>query len=230
MYEKIVDETKLVAKRIFNVDESRFSTVQKNPQKVIGERGKKKIRSITNGERGINTTMVTRMTALLSEGAPAGSLVTILETGYINNDLFDTWLQNFITHVRPSKEQMVLLLLNGHTTHSKNLKALTITRDNGIILLYPGHTTHRLQPLDVGFFKAMSTCYIQAIEKWLRTNVGRPVTQFQVSQLLNEAYERSATVGNATSGFKASGIWPVNRHVFQEHLFPHQKLYCLFSP
>lgn len=82
------------------------------------------------------------------------------------------------------------------------------------MLQLPGHTTNRIQPLDVSFFKPLSTYYIQSTEKWLRTNPGRQVTQYQVAKVFGEAYERAAVTGNFVNGFKASGVWPVNRHVF----------------
>nr|CAI5838651.1 unnamed protein product [Callosobruchus analis] len=49
-----------------------------------------------------------------------------------------------------------LLLLDGHTTHSKNLNAILLAREHGVVLLQlPGHTTNRLQPFDVSLFKPM---------------------------------------------------------------------------
>jgi hypothetical protein len=40
------------------------------------------------------------------------------------------------------------------------------------------------------------------------------VTQFIVTALLAEAYSKATTVSNAANGFKATGIWPVDRVVF----------------
>lgn len=238
LLEKIVEVNKLDASRIFNVDESGFSTVQKKSQKIIGQKGKKQIGAIASGERGVNTTMVCcisasgqfippmiifkrmRMAPELRIGAPAGSLVEVSESGYINSELFTKWLKHFIDTVKPTMDKKVLLLLDGHTTHSKNLDALLLAREHGVILLQlPGHTTHRLQPLDVTFFKPMETYYTQAMEKWLRTNPGMKVTMFQVSGLLAEAYERAACIQTAVNGFKATGIWPVNRFVFNDAHF-----------
>ncbi|KAH1028787.1 hypothetical protein HUJ05_002118 [Dendroctonus ponderosae] len=65
-------------------------------------------------------------------GAPPGSIVTISDTGHINSELFVRWLNYFIETVKPSPEATVLLLLDGHSTHSKNLRALRIARENGI--------------------------------------------------------------------------------------------------
>nr|CAH7760069.1 unnamed protein product [Callosobruchus chinensis] len=93
-------------------------------------------------------------------------------------------------------------------------------REAGVIMIQlPGHTTNRLQPLDRSLFKPMEVYYTQAMEKWLRSNVGRTVSQYQVAALLNEAYSRAATLENAANGFRASGVWPVNRHVFQDSDF-----------
>lgn len=156
----------------------------------------------------------------LKIGAPEGSLIEISESGYIDSALFVKWLDFFIKTVHPSKEKKVLLCLDGHTTHSKNLQALELARDHGVILLQlPSHTTHKLQPLDVSFFKPLETFYIQEIQKHLRTYPNLTISLFQVSQIFTPAYRRAATLENAASGFKNTGIWPVNRHIFRDHEF-----------
>lgn len=236
--ENICDKHNINATSIFNMDESGFSTVAKKCQKVVTTKGTKAVASVASGERGVNTTIVCsvsaaglyvppmiifkrkRFTAELGNGAPPGSKVEISESGYISSELFVKWLQHFVHAVHPTKENKVLLLLDGHTTHCKNLEALLLARENGVIMLQlPGHTTHRLQPLDRSFFKPLEAFYTQALEKWLRCNVGRTVTQYQVAELLGEAYGRAATVENAINGFRASGVWPVNRHVFKDSDF-----------
>lgn len=238
LLEKIVDENAISANSVFNVDESGFTTVQKRLQKVIARKGKHQVGAITSGERGVNTTVVCAVNAAgffippmiifkrkrkpqeLEMGAPLGSVIEISDTGYINSELFVSWLKHFKKHVNCSKDSPVLLLLDGHTTHSRNLQAVEYARDNGIIMLQlPGHTTHRLQPLDVAFFGPLQTYFNQAQEKWLRQSVGKTISQFQISGLLNEAYGKAATVGTAESAFRAAGIWPVNRNVFSDHHF-----------
>jgi hypothetical protein len=156
----------------------------------------------------------------LKIGAPPDTIFSFnSESGYINKELFLTWLNNFIEKVRPTKENKVLLLLDGHSSHTKNAEALEMARENGVILLaLPGHTTHKLQPLDVAFFKPLS-CYItEVMEQWLRRpENGKCVTQFQVAQLFGKAYGKAATIATAVSGFAGTGVWPVDRDVFQEH-------------
>lgn len=212
-----------------------FLQSKKKCQKILARKGKHQVGVISSGERGVNTTMVVctsasgqyvapmlifkrkRMTPELGLGAPPGCLVENSDTGYINSDLFVVWLQAFIDVVKPTLEKKVLLVLDGHTTHSKNLNAVKLARNNGVMMLQlPGHTTHRLQPLDVAVFKPLEVYYNQGVEKWMREHPGLAVTQFQVAQILGEAYGRAAAIGNAVNGFRKCGIWPVDRNIFTD--------------
>jgi hypothetical protein len=125
------------------------------------------------------------------------------------------WLKHFVEHVKPTTEKKALLVLDGHFTHSKNLEAIKIARENGVLLLQlPGHTTHRLQSLDFAIYKPFQTFYDGTVSKWLKSKPGENVTQFVVTTLLDETKSKAATLSNAENGFKATGFWPVDRAVF----------------
>ena len=154
------------------------------------------------------------MNPLLQNGAPAGAVCKVSDSGYINSELFVEYLQHFIAHVKPSPESPVVLVLDGHSSHTKNLEAIELARESGVIMLsLPAHTTHRTQSLDVAFCRPLKVYYNQAIEKWLRTNAGRSVAVFQVASLLGN---QAATVGCAMNVFEKCGLWPVNPDVFHE--------------
>lgn len=122
--------------------------------------------------------------------------------------------------IKPTKEDPVLLLLDGHSTHRKNIPLITKARDSGIIILsFPPHCTHRLQPLDVSVMGPLSTYYTQEVNAWLRNHPGRVFTQFQLASLFGAAYCKATTVQNAVSGFMKTGICPTNRHIFCESDF-----------
>ena len=74
--------------------------------------------------------------------------------------------------------------------------------------------------MDISFFKPLQTFYNQAIEKYLRTNPGTPVTSYKICRLFNEAYSKAATMSNAVNGFRKCGIWTCDRHSFIEREFP----------
>ncbi|CAH1975090.1 unnamed protein product [Acanthoscelides obtectus] len=85
-------------------------------------------------------------------GPPAESIAVPRETGWMNAEIFLTWLQHFKHHVQPSKENPVLLILDGHGSR-KELAVIEYARNNNIHMLStPPHTTHRLQRLDRVFF------------------------------------------------------------------------------
>ena len=69
--------------------------------------------------------------------------------------------------------------------------------------------------------KPLSTFYNQSLEQWLRTNLGHIVTQFQVASIFKHAYVKAVTAKNAENGFKATGIFPFNKHVFDDHEYAH---------
>lgn len=67
----------------------------------------------------------------------------------------------------------------------------------GILL----HCTYRLQTL-CGFFGA----YQLTIHKqnWLKTHSGRAVTQFQNAKLVDNAFQKTATISTGFSTFRAT--------------------------
>lgn len=233
--ETLIKEHKLDALRIFNCDETGLSTVQKKQQKVVCQTGRHQVGKITSAERGINTTAIfcanaagnhippmliykrKRMKEELLDGAPPGTISFCNDSGWMTNESFSSWMDLFVLHAKPSKERPVLLILDGHATHSKNLAGITTARNSGVIMLsLPPHTTHKLQPLDVSFFKPLQTYYVQECDKWLLNHPGRALTVFQVAGILGSAFPRAASVGNITNGFSKCGIWPCNRDVFSE--------------
>ena len=135
-------------------------------------------------------------------------------------DTFTKWLQHFVDFVKPTADKKVLLVLDGHSTHVKNLKAIELARkENVIMLCLPPHTTHKIQPLDRTLVKPLQTYYDQAAERWLRTHVGRVITPYQLCGLFNEAYCKAATMSTAINGFARCDIWPCSRDVFAESEF-----------
>jgi len=238
LLETVYARENLTADRLYNMDETCLSTVQTNQKKIIGERGKRQIGAITSNERGQSTTCVVcvsssgvyippmlifrrkRVNQALEIGAPPGTVFLAQDKGWMTATGFCFWLGHFIKYVKPSVENKIVLILDGHVSHTKNLAALEMARSAGVVLVsLPPHTTHRLQPLDVGFFGPLSRYYDDAIRTWLRTYPGKAVSTYQVSTLLTASYGRAATVENATNAFRKSGLWPLDRHVFQDSDF-----------
>ncbi|KAI5729389.1 hypothetical protein M8J76_002005 [Diaphorina citri] len=88
----------------------------------------------------------------------ARSLVVLLGIGLVWALLF----KQFLLFANPQPTKPVLLLLDGHASHPKNLELIKMARDNNVVLLcFPTHCTHRMQPLDVSLMGPLSTYYEQ---------------------------------------------------------------------
>ena len=223
---------------IYNCDETGITTVQSKSPKILAKKGKKRVGALTSAERGTLVTVEiaanaagnfippflifprVRMKLELMEGTPPGSIYACHSSGWMQTEIFTIWFRHFLAYAKPTEENPVLLILDGHSTHTKNIEVIDLARDNHVeILCLPPHTTHRLQPLDVSFMKPLSTYFDQEVNKWLKNNPGRVVTQFQLGGLFGKAYIRSANMETAVNGFKATGICPYNSEVFPDHEF-----------
>nr|XP_015915888.1 uncharacterized protein LOC107445910 [Parasteatoda tepidariorum] len=110
----------------------------------------------------------------------------------------------------------ILNLTNIYESH-KYIEALEYAgKNNAIFVSLPPHTTHRMQPLDRCVYGPFKTYFEQEVSTFQRSHVGRIITQYDVASLVGKAYSKAASAQNAVQGFKSSGIWPTNRHLFSD--------------
>lgn len=236
--EKELPQIDMDPTRVFNVDVTGITILKHKLSKVLSMKGQKKVDGLSSAEREVLVSLVTCMSAVgmyvppmfvfprenmkaeLIDGAPPGSIFTCHKSGWIQQHLFTQWLSHFIYMVKPSEQKPVILILDGHYSHTRNLDVIDMARESGIIVLsLPPHSTYRIQPLDVAFMGPFKTFYANEVETWLMNHPGRVVTSYQVSELMGKAYIRAATKEVAIDGFKKSGIYPFNRDLFRDHDF-----------
>lgn len=234
--DELMTKFKFKQARIFNTDETGISTVQK-PQRVLAQKGLKQVGFATSWERGKNITVVCafsaagvyvppmfifareRMSPLLARGGPPGSLYTCSKKGWITEELFLQYLKHFQQFVKASKEDPVLLVMDNHSTHC-TLAAYNFCKNNGIELLtIPPHSSHRIQPLDVTFYSSLKSAFNGECCKYLKNHPHEKITPFQISEIFNNAYMRTATPEKAIKGFEKTGICPYNPDVFTDEDF-----------
>lgn len=185
------------ADRMFNVDETGISVAQSKIPRVIGLRGKRQVGAMSSAERGSLVTVVCsksacgnfipdttlhifpqkNMTDIIMKGAPPGAIGRCHPSGWIQGYLFTDWLKHFIEKTtKPSKDDPVLHLLDGHNSHTKSMDVIDLARENFIsILSLPPHTSHKLQPLDKTFLGALKHHYSEGIRQWMRHGERRVV-------------------------------------------------------
>lgn len=217
--------------QIFNADETGISIVHK-PGKVISELGKRVVWAVTSAEKGkTHTVMVCvsasgfvlppmiiyprkRISESLKEDGLPGTLYTCSDSGWINEGLFSRWFDFFLENIPPTRP--VLLIYDGHASHI-SIELIEKSRAHNIHLLcLPSHTTHLLQPLDLSVFKPLKTNYSKACKQLLAKNPGRVITTNDIAGLVAQAWPLSLTPVNIMSGFKKSGIFPLNPGVITD--------------
>lgn len=222
--------------RIFNLDETSTTTVQK-PQKVLAPMGRKTIGKVTSGERG---TLITTCCIISASGnflppvmvfprknfkdhmiknTPPGTLGLATPTGWMNSTIFPEVIKHFVKHTNSSKENPSILIMDNHESHL-SIAALDLAKNAGvhILTLHP-HTSAKLQPLDVEIYGPFKTFYNAAIDSWLLRNPGKPVTIYDLGEIIGSAFQKAMTPKNITSSFAKCGIFPFDRHIFTDEDF-----------
>jgi hypothetical protein len=165
--------------RIFNVDETGVTTVQKKCPKVYGRKGAKKVGAAISAERGRTITVVCcmsasgnyvppmlvyprkNMTSTLQKNGPIGASYKCSKSGWMNADLFLSWLTHFEKHTKPTAIDPILLVLDNHNSHI-SIAAYDYCKENNIHMVsLPPHTSDHLQPLDLTFFGPLKGPFIE---------------------------------------------------------------------
>lgn len=205
---------------------------------MVAKKGQHQVGKLVSAERGENTTVTMAMSAAgqflapffifprqrihdgLKVGAPAESGFTCNKNGWSTIETFSEWFDHFLSYVRPSAETPVLLIMDGHSSHTKNLEVLEKAKLNHVrIISIPPHTSHKTQPLDVTFMGPFKTHYANALDNYVKRNKGKVVTIYHVAALVNESFTQAATLTIAQNGYRKTGIHPLNRQAFSENDF-----------
>jgi hypothetical protein len=113
--------------RMWNIDETGCTTVQV-PSKIVAPKGDKQLGSTTSAERGQLVTVICGVSATgnhippmiifprvnfkdyMLNGAPPATLGSANPSGWSNEQQFIKFMNHFIKHVKPSKEEPILLI------------------------------------------------------------------------------------------------------------------------
>jgi len=142
------------------------------------------------------------MSHLPIAGAPAGSVGYPSGSGWVTNELFVKWLEHFIGFAKPTVDNKVTLLLDGHASH-KTLEVVELCRENGVVLIcVPPHTTHQMQPLDKTVYGPMKKNYNEQCDCWMLKNPAQRITMFEQGALFGAAFVKTAGMQKAVNGFE----------------------------
>ncbi|XP_072395259.1 uncharacterized protein [Diabrotica undecimpunctata] len=126
---------------------------------------------------------------------------------------FLEFLEHFVRFAQPSLDRKHLIVMDNHKSHC-SLEAVNYARDNGIVFLtIPPPTSY------IAVFGPLKTYYSQAASNFMLKFPGRTITIYDIAELLGDAFPRAMAPSNIISGFKVSGIWPINPNIFTDDEF-----------
>ncbi|KAJ8333955.1 hypothetical protein SKAU_G00412740 [Synaphobranchus kaupii] len=218
---------------IWNMDETSTVTVQ-TPSRIIAAKGKKQVGAMTSAERGTLVNLAMAVNALgnhipphfifprkkyfnnFVHDGPRGCIGTANGSGWMQEGDFVKFLHHFKKHSNAFKESPQLLLLDSHSSHL-SLQGIEFCRENGIVLLsFPPHCSHKLQPLDRSVYGPLKRYINSTMDFWLKMHPGRTITIYNLPSIVATALPAAATPANIMSGFRCTGIWPLDLHIFKD--------------
>lgn len=222
---------------IYNIDETGVTTVQR-PCKIVAEKGVKQVGATVSQERGTLVTLCCGANAIGNSippffvfprvnfqaqwlaTAPPGSAATghAKATGWMTSENFLDFMKHFQKHTKPSADHPVLLILDNHQSHI-SIDILDYAKEHHItILSFPPHCSHALQPLDRSVFGPLKTYLNQAMDNWMRDpqHSNQAMTIHVLPSLVAYAFPKAFTPQNITAGFRCTGIFPYDRHIFTD--------------
>ena len=137
-------------------------------------------------------------------------------SGYINSKLFQECGKQFVRFLTEKKiltrDLKVLLLLDMHKPHLFNFSFMEFMRAHNVeVCCFPPNCTHVLQPLDDMPFTLFKAEYQRQLLWINRLLCGHRINRIQFFRVLFPAYTTGMTAEAIRSGFKNTGIYPLNR-------------------
>ncbi len=141
-------------------------------------------------------------------------------SGWITERAFIEWCRIFVEASKDFRGQTLwsILLLDGHHTHTSCPDALQILNENRILAVcMPSHTTSCLQPLDVSVFGPLKSAFQRSLHEW-KISKHPKITIDDLPTILSSGWDSSLTTTNIKSGFRKTGVWPLNMGWVQENM------------
>lgn len=217
----------------YNMDEKGCRLTIHHQQSVLAKKGAKRVH-LQSSEHAESVTIAGCVNALgtaippmiifkgkrlkpeLCDNLPQGSLVEKSAKGYMTNELFKI----FVKHLSRYKSQgPCLLIFDGAACHL-DLSIVDISDSLGINLYcLPSNTTHELQPLDKAVYRSFEHHWDAELLLFFDQNRDKKLTKARFNIILSSVWSKCMTHSNITSGFKATGLYPLNPQAIPETAF-----------
>ncbi|XP_013188729.2 uncharacterized protein LOC106133519 [Amyelois transitella] len=217
------------AQNIINFDETNLSD---DPGSSVGifRRGVKYPERIVNSTKGNISLMFTatasgrclplyvvyKATNLYSEwinGGPPGTRYNCTKSGWFDSVMFENYFETIILPWATETAGTKVVICDNLSSHL-SIKVVELCEQHDIKFVFiPPRSTHLTQPLDVAFFGPLKKCWRKVLYQYkLKNPTQTTLNKKHFPKLLSELIEsiRMSEKSNIISGFRASGIYPLN--------------------
>jgi 4-hydroxybenzoate polyprenyltransferase len=137
---------------------------------------------------------------------------TTIQNGWTNNQVGTEWLEKvFILQTQPDDPtESRLLILDGHGSHTTDQFMWLCLKHRIHVVYLPPYCSYVLQPLDLGVFSSLKTAYrkhLANLVTWAKSTI---VGKQNFLEYYRRARLIALTASNILSGWKATGLWPIN--------------------
>lgn len=135
----------------------------------------------------------------------------------VDTRIFEQWIEAFkpVARQHVSNETWLVLFYDAFRAHMTARVIGILANSRIAVMVLPAHTSDRLQPLDVSVFGPFKHRTNQAVNDRLRSFVvasrsGLRFSSLDIWRCIQSGYRLSFSKENIESGFKKSGIWPLD--------------------
>lgn len=150
-----------------------------------------------------------------SVGGPAHTRYNRSKSGWFESNIFEDWFENSLLRRLKKLEDGPKIIIGDNLASHISIHVLTLCEQNNIkFLCLPPNTTHLTQPLDVAFFRPLKQKWREILSNYKSTTTNKTVAKCDFPRLLKNLMESLRENGktNLMSGFRKSGIHPINRN------------------
>ena len=152
------------------------------------------------------------------ENGPEGAVYNQNVSGWFDAHLFEEYFFRIaLSYFKKLPNEEAKVMIGDNLASHLSFKMVKTCFENNIRFAFlPPNSTHMTQPLDVAFFAPLKNEWRKILMKWKKYNRGvLPKSLFPslLRQTITNLGPRSAT--NLISGFRTTGIYPLNRNCTQ---------------
>lgn len=148
------------------------------------------------------------------ENGPKGARYNRSKSGWFDGRIFEDWFLFTVLPYFKKQGPKPKALIGDNLASHLSLHVISECEKNNIkFILLPPNSTHLCQPLDVAFFRPLKRGWRESLTNWKAKNRGCiPKTEFPriLKKTLDKLGENNTSSQNLISGFKASGIFPLD--------------------